>query len=70
MSTGTTLTCVCGSHGFIVVDAHTGEQVDLKSVYATRRREAIDPTDLKRHDPIDLSNLVMVCANPNCRRRL
>lgn len=70
MSTGTTLTCVCGSHGFVVVDARTGEQVDLKSYYATRHRESIDPTDLKRHDPVDLSSLVMVCANPACRRAL
>jgi hypothetical protein len=70
MTTGTTLTCVCGSHGFIVVDALTGAPVDLKTFYATRQRQTINPADLKRHDPPDVSNLLMVCANPACRRRL
>jgi hypothetical protein len=70
VSTGTTVTCVCGSHGFIVLHAETGEQVDLKTYYATVRRAAIDPDDLTRRDPLDLSKLVMVCANPACRRVL
>jgi hypothetical protein len=70
MSTGTTVTCVCGSHGFIVIDATTGEQVDLKTYYATRHKDTIDPNDLKSHDLIDVSNLRMVCANPECRRVL
>jgi hypothetical protein len=70
VSTGTTITCVCGSHGFLVVDAATGEPVDLKSYYATKRQQAIDPSNLKRHDPLDTSALKMVCANPSCRRVL
>jgi hypothetical protein len=70
VSTGTTITCVCGSQGFLVVDAVTGEPVDLKTFYATRRQQAINPEDLKRHDPLDTSALKMVCANPNCRRVL
>jgi hypothetical protein len=70
MSTGTTVTCTCGYQGFIVVDAQTGEQVDLKTYLATVRPSNFRPSDLKRHDPIDLSQLVMVCANPSCRRRL
>jgi hypothetical protein len=70
MSTETTITCVCGSRGFIVIDATTGEQVDLKTYFATVRQRSINPDDLKSHDPIDLSQLVMVCANPQCRRKL
>jgi hypothetical protein len=70
VNTGTTITCVCGSQGFLVVDATTGEPVDLKTFYATRRQPTIDPDDLKRHDPLDLSALKMVCANPGCRRVL
>ncbi len=70
MSTGTTVTCACGYQGFIVVNARTGEPVDLKRAYATKPSTTIDPDDLKRHDPIDLTDLVMVCANPQCRRRL
>ncbi len=70
MSTGMTVTCACGYHGFIIVSAATGEPVDLKSFFATRQRAAIDPGDLARHDPMDLSQLRMVCANPNCRRVL
>jgi hypothetical protein len=70
VSSGTTITCVCGSQGFLVVDAATGQPVDLKTFYATRRQQAIDPDDLKRHDPLDTSALKMVCANPNCRRVL
>ena len=70
MSTGTTLTCSCGNHGFIVVDAETGEQVDLKTYYATARQQTFIPAELKSHDPMDLSRLVMVCGNPSCRRRL
>ena len=69
MSTGTTVTCTCGHQGFIIVDARTGEQVDLKTLYPVKHGP-IDPANLRRHDPIDLSELVMVCANPACRRRL
>jgi hypothetical protein len=70
MSTGTTVTCTCGYQGFIVVDAKTGQQVDLKTYFATVRRDTFTPDNMKRHDPIDASQLVMVCANPNCRRTL
>jgi hypothetical protein len=70
VSTGTTITCVCGSQGFLVVDAATGEPVDLKTFYATKRSQFINPDDLKRHNPLDTSALKMVCANPNCRRVL
>lgn len=71
MAPGTTLTCAaCGHHGFIVVNAHTGEEVDLKTYFATSQRKAIDPAHLARHDPLDLSALRMVCANPQCRRAL
>jgi hypothetical protein len=70
MATSTTVTCTCGSQGFIVINAATGQPVDLKTFYATRQRASIDPTDLKCHDPMDLSNLLMVCANPQCRRVL
>lgn len=69
-STGTTATCVCGSRGFLVVDATTGEQIDLKTYYATLRQRTIDPTQLKQHDPVDLSRIQLVCANPACRRVL
>jgi hypothetical protein len=70
METGTTATCVCGSRGFIVVDAATGEPLDLKTYYATQRQRAIDPANLRHHDPLDLSRLQLVCANPVCRRVL
>lgn len=70
MLTGTTVTCACGSHGFVVVDANTGAQIDLKSYYATLRQRSIDPSDLTRHAPLDASQLKMVCANPQCRRPL
>jgi hypothetical protein len=70
MNSGTTVTCACGYQGFVVVNAATGQQVDLKTFYATRRQHAIDLGDLKRHNPADLSALVMVCANPSCRRVL
>lgn len=71
MSTSTTVTCsACGHHGFIIVNAHTGEQVDLKTFYATVDTKAIDPNDLTRHAPLDVSALRMVCANPQCRRML
>lgn len=71
MATGTTVTCAaCGHHGFIIIDARTGETVDLKTYFATIQRQAIDPADLGRHDPLDLSALRMVCANPRCRREL
>jgi hypothetical protein len=70
MNTGLTATCSCGSRGFIVVDAATGQQVDLKTYYATLRQRSIDPTNLKRHDPLDLSQIQLVCANPACRRVL
>lgn len=70
MSEGTTVTCTCGYRGFIVVDAQTGEQVDLKTYFATVRQRSFHPDDLKSHDPLDVSQLVMVCGNPNCRRRL
>jgi hypothetical protein len=70
MDTGTTATCACGSRGFIVVDAATGEQIDLKTYYATQRQHAIDPANLRRHDPPDTSRLQLVCANPQCRRVL
>ena len=67
--TGTTITCTCGSHGFIVVDDVTGEPVDLKALYATVQRP-INPRDLKSHNPPDFSNLRTVCANPKCRKPL
>lgn len=70
MSTGHTATCTCGSRGFIIVDATTGEQVDLKTYYATIRARGIDPTNLTAHDRPDTSRLQMVCANPACRRVL
>jgi hypothetical protein len=70
MATGTTVTCVCGSRGFIVVHAVTGEPIDLKTLYAAEQQRPIDPNDLKRHNPLDLSNFRTVCANPNCRRPL
>jgi hypothetical protein len=70
VSTSTTVTCVCGYQGFIVVNALTGEQIDLKTYHATKHQRPIAPDDLKRHDPLDLSHLQMVCANPNCRRVL
>jgi hypothetical protein len=70
MSTGTTLTCVCGSHGFVVVHAVTGERVDLQTYYATQRRRAIHPDHLKQHDALDVSQLRLLCANPACRREL
>jgi hypothetical protein len=70
MDTGTTATCVCGSRGFIVVDAATGDQIDLKTYYATLRQRSIDLANLKAHDPIDLTRLQLVCANPQCRRVL
>ena len=71
MASGTTITCAtCGHHGFIIVDARTGETVDLKTYFATIQRQTIDPSDLARHDPLDLSALRMVCANPECRREL
>jgi hypothetical protein len=70
MSTGTTLTCTCGYHGFIVVNQETGQQVDLKTYFATVQPRAFKPADLKSHDPIDTSQLVMVCGNPTCRRKL
>lgn len=71
MSTGTTITCnACGHHGFIILDARTGEQVDLKTFYATIQPKSINPDDLKHHPPLDLSNLRTVCANPHCRRVL
>lgn len=69
MATGTTVTCTCGSHGFIVVNAITGEPVDLKALYATVQRP-INPRDLKSHNPPDFSNLRTVCANPSCRKPL
>lgn len=69
MATGTTVTCSCGSRGFIIIDATTGEPVDLKTFYATTQRP-INPSDLKSHNPPDYSNLRTVCANPNCRRPL
>lgn len=69
MATSTTITCSCGSRGFIVVDASTGEPVDLKSLYATVKRP-IDPNNLKNHNPPDFSKLRTVCANPSCRRPL
>ena len=68
MDTGTTATCVCGSRGFVVVDAATGDQIDLKTYYATLRQRTIDPANLKMHDPLDLGRLRLVCANPQCRR--
>jgi hypothetical protein len=70
MTTGMTATCICGSRSFIVLDAQTGEPIDLKTVYETARKRAIDPTALKDHDPLDLSRLRTVCANPECRRPL
>jgi hypothetical protein len=69
MATGTTVTCVCGSRGFVVVHAVTGEPIDLKTIYTTVQRP-INPRDLKSHDPIDLSTIRTVCANPDCRRPL
>lgn len=68
-STSTTITCPCGSRGFIVVDAATGEPVDLKTLYMTVKRP-INPDDLKSHNPPDFSALRTVCANPSCRRPL
>jgi hypothetical protein len=70
MISGTTVACVCGSRSFIVLDAETGEPIDLKTFYETARNRAIDPTALKDHDPLDLSRLRTVCANPECRRPL
>ncbi|MBF6592441.1 MAG: hypothetical protein IVW57_18175 [Ktedonobacterales bacterium] len=70
MGTGTTITCACGSRGFIVIDAATGQRMDLKAYYATMRQRTIDPTDLTRHDPLDMSRLRLVCANPQCQRVL
>jgi hypothetical protein len=69
MATGTTVTCTCGSRGFIVVNAATGEPIDLKTIYATVQRP-INPDDLKSHNPPDYSNLHTVCANPSCRKPL
>ena len=68
MSTGTTITCTCGSHAFIIVSSATGQRVDLKSLPAPRSESAIDPTNLKAHAPLDLSQLQMVCAS--CHRPL
>ncbi|HEY7833524.1 MAG TPA: hypothetical protein VIG30_08155 [Ktedonobacterales bacterium] len=71
MAPGTTVTCAaCGHHGFVIVNARTGEPVDLKTYLATIQRPAIDPSDLARHDPLDMSELRMVCANPRCRQVL
>lgn len=70
MGTGGTVTCACGSRGFLIVDVETGEQVDLKTYYATVRARSIDPTNLAAHDRADTSRLQMVCANPACRRVL
>lgn len=71
MAPDTTVTCaVCGHHGFIVVSAQTGEELDLKTYFATIQRKAIDPEHLARHDPLDLSALRMICANPQCRHPL
>lgn len=70
MSNGNTVTCACGSRGFVIVDAATGEQVDLKTYYATLRARSIDPTNLTAHDRPDTSRLQMVCANPDCRKVL
>lgn len=70
MTDGNTVTCLCGSRSFVVVHADTGEQIDLKTFYATIRQKAIDPGALKAHNPADLSALRTVCANPNCRRPL
>lgn len=70
MSTGNTVTCTCGSHGFIIIDATTGEPVDLKTYYATLRAQSIDPANLTAHNRPDTSRLQTVCANPACRRVL
>lgn len=70
MTSGSTVTCTCGSHGFIIVDAATGKEVDLKTYYSTIRRQSINPANLKSHSPLDIHAIKMVCANPRCRRVL
>jgi hypothetical protein len=69
MATGATVTCVCGSRGFIIVNAITSEPIDLKTLYATVQKP-INPNDLKSHNPMDTTSFRTVCANPNCRRPL
>lgn len=70
MGTGNTVTCSCGSRSFLIVDARTGERVDLKTYYATIRARSIDPANIAAHDQPDTTQLQMVCANPACRRVL